>query len=232
MIGLGQQAFDKLLGERYDAKPIAASLFYQEGVDLGIQGLPFDLFISEEFEASYTLSKHPMQNGVKVSDHVRKEPMKIPIKGMFTNHPISYKLNRERKVELEKLDFNQKLENRALKYFNKLKELADKMEPVKLITSLHNSDNMIITNISSARDEKSRDSILFNVTLEEIFIVSLSQQTVDYKFYDAGYIPPKNMDTDVNKMTASEKKNGIQSAETKEVNKVIETINPRFIRWK
>ena len=94
MIGLGQQAFDKLLGKRYDAKPIAASLFYQEGVDLGIQGLPFeDFFISEEFEASYTLSKHPMQNGVKISDHVRKEPMKVPIKGMFTNHPISYKLN-------------------------------------------------------------------------------------------------------------------------------------------
>ena len=171
-----------------------------------------------------------MQNGVKAGDHVRKEPMKVPIKGMFTNHPISYKLNRERKVELEKLDFNQKLENRALKYFNKLKELADKMEPVKLITSLHTFDNMIITNISSARDEKSRESILFNVTLEEIFIVSLSQQTVDYKFYDAGYVPPKNMDTDVNKMTASEKKNGIQSAETKEVNKIIETINPRFIR--
>lgn len=230
MIGLGQQAFDKLLGQRYDAKPIAASLFYQEGVDLGIQGLPFDLFISEEFEASYTLSKHPMQNGVKVSDHVRKEPMKVPIKGMFTNHPISYKLNRERKVEIEKLDFNQKLENRALKYFNKLKELADKMEPVKLITSLHIFDNMIITNISSARDAKSRESILFNVTLEEKISVSLSQQTVDYKFYDAGYIPPKNMDTDVNKMTASEKINGMQSAETKEANEIIEKINPRFIR--
>lgn len=232
MIGIGQQAFEKLLGNRYDAKPISASLFYKEGADLGIQGLPFDLFISEEFEASYTLSKHPMQNGVKVSDHIRKEPLKIPIKGMFTNHPISYKLNRERKVEIEKLDFNQKLENRALKYFNKLKELADKMEPVKLITSLHNFNDMMITNISAARDEKSRDSIFFNVTLEEIFIVSLSQQTVDYKFYDSGYIPPQNMDTDVNKITANEKKNGIKSAETKEVDELIKTINIRALRWR
>lgn len=151
---------------------------------------------------------------------------------MFTNHPISYKLNIERKVEIEKLDFNQKLENRALKYFNKLKELADKMEPVKLITSLHNFNDMIITNISAARDEKSSDSIFFNVTLEEIFIVSLSQQTVDYKFYDAGYITPQNMDTDVNKITANEKKNGIKSAETKEVDELIKTINIRALRWR
>lgn len=72
----------------------------------------------------------------------------------------------------------------------------------------------------------------FSVTLEEIFIVSLSQQTVDYKFYDAGYIPPQNMDTDVNKITANEKKNGIKSAETKEVDELIKTINIRALRWR
>lgn len=51
-----------------------------------------------------------------------------------------------------------------------------------------------------------------------------------YKFYDAGYIPPQNMDTDVNKITANEKKNGIKSAETKEVDELIKTINIRALR--
>lgn len=229
MIGIVQKIYESSQ-KSYDARPIPASLFYNENISLGIEGLYFDLFISEEFEAKYSKSSHSLQSGVVISDHVRKEPFSIPIKGLFTNHPISYKLNNERKIEIEKINLSQKIENRALSSFNKLKELADKMEPVKLITSLHSFDEMIITNIKASRDEESKDSILFSVLLEEIKVINLSQINVDYNFYDKSYVAPKDMKNDSSKLTAEKKNSGNISVEEKSVNEITKQLNARFIK--
>ena len=104
------------------------------------------------------------------------------------------------------------------------------MEPVKLITSLHSFDEMIITNIKASRDEESKDSILFSVLLEEIKVVNLSQISVDYNFYDKSYVAPKDMKNDSSKLTAEKKNSGNISVEEKSVNEITKQLNARFIK--
>ncbi|MCF0223826.1 MAG: hypothetical protein HUK20_06120 [Fibrobacter sp.] len=201
-----------------DPRPIPASLFYRRGKNVGISQqregssdfdyFPFDLFISEKHRLSFNVGDHPLQNGCVVSDHVYKELQEVTLEGLYTNHPV----NKDGKVEIVHFggEFSNSagsLSNTAIKKFDELKNLAKKMMPVRLVTSLEIYPKMIITSLDYSRDEKSGSSIRFTMQLREINIVSLKNIKSNY------YFTPDEMKNAKDRLIASKAKKGKRSAD-------------------
>ena len=208
------------------AQSVPASLFFrEEGKGLFsldkdgkvLKHLPFNLFISEENELNFRVSSHTLQNGSTIADHVHKEPQKVTIDCMFTNHPLkkSWEVNEVKfKDEYATSDVKSTLSNTALANYTKIKELAKKREPVRLVCSLEVYPKMIITSIKDARGPKSGSSVRFTMTLEEIKTVSLKNVKMDYNFQ------PEDMVTANDKMISNEKKLGKRTAEEAEADQL------------
>ena len=215
MIGYVNKAIDYFSDSKpKKAQSVPASLFFrEEGLGLFsldksgkvLNHLPFNLFISEDHELNFRVSEHTLQDGATVTDHVHREPYKVTVEGMFTNHPLK-KLEETNEVKFKDSyatsEVKSTLSNTALANFEKVKELAKKREPVRLVCSLEVYPKMIITSIKAQRDSKSGSSIRFTMTLQEIKTVSLKTVTMSYSFQ------PEDMVTANDKMIAAEMKLG------------------------
>lgn len=214
MIGYVNKAIDYFSDSKpKKAQSVPASLFFrEEGLGLfsldksgNLNHLPFNLFISEDHELNFRVSEHPLQDGSTVTDHVHREPYKVTVEGMFTNHPLKKpeETNEVKfKDEYATSEVKSTLSNTALANFEKVKELAKKREPVRLVCSLEVYPKMIVTSIKAQRDSKSGSSIRFTMTLQEIKTVSLKTVTMSYSFQ------PEDMVTANDKMIAAEMKLG------------------------
>ena len=215
MIGYVNKAIDYFSDSKpKKAQSVPASLFFrEEGLGLFsldksgkvLNHLPFNLFISEDHELNFRVSEHTLQDGATVTDHVHREPYTVTVEGMFTNHPLK-KLEETNEVKFKDSyatsEVKSTLSNTALANFEKVKELAKKREPVRLVCSLEVYPKMIITSIKAQRDSKSGSSIRFTMTLQEIKTVSLKTVTMSYSFQ------PEDMVTANDKMIAAQMKLG------------------------
>lgn len=215
MIGYVNKAIDYFSDSKpKKAQSVPASLFFrEEGLGLFsldksgkvLNHLPFNLFISEDHEINFRVSEHTLQDGSTVTDHVHREPYKVTVEGMFTNHPLK-KLEETNEVKFKDSyatsEVHSTLSNTALANFEKVEALANKREPVRLVCSLKVYPKMIVTSIKAPRDSKSGSSIRFTMTLQEIKTVSLKTVTMSYSFQ------PEDMVTANDKMIAAEMKLG------------------------
>lgn len=214
MIGWGMQAYDYLAGKERTAQPLPASLFVKD--NMGLAGHRFDLFESEEHAMEWKLGDHPLQDGSTISDHVQRQLREVTVKGRFVNRPIRDKLNNKDKVEVDKIDGSSALTNKALDKFNAVVALADRREPVTLVTSLADYPQMVITSIEASRDGSSGDSIAFTMTLREVETVKL-KNAVSVSTWQ-----PDDMDTANNRMVSSEANVQQVSAETVDMDELAE----------
>lgn len=226
MIGYVSQIYDAATRKEKAAQSVPASLFFRnDEKNMGIDGLPFDLFISEKHRLSFKVSDHPLQNGCTISDHVQRELQDVTIEGMFSNHSV----NRD-DVPREAIEFDSEygttdvlndkwqnpkpLPNTALQKLEKLRELASKKEPVRLVCSLDIYPKMVITDVSYERDAKSGSSVRFTITLREIVTVDLKYSTSSYNF------SPEQIKSMNDKIIASQVNSGNKAGEIKDANEL------------
>ena len=166
MIGLIQKAF---FTENHEAKPVTASLFARAdmGLHKGLQEFKFDLFIDESHGLDFKFSEHPLQDGSVITDHVTRQLRTCKISAMFTNHSVSNRLGNDKEIKIEGYEDAVITENVALKKYEALEKLANKREPVRLVTSMIVYPKMIIKNIRTNRTAKDGESIKFTMTLSE-----------------------------------------------------------------
>lgn len=207
-IGWAMSLYDAVAGKQYEAKTLPASLFARD--DLGIEGHPFDLFEAEEHEFAWKVGDHPLQDGSTVSDHVQRQLREVRVTGMFTNHPMAEKRENREKVKVGE-DSDVAMVNRAKESFTSLVSLADKREPVKLVTSLAEYPKMVITSIRTTRDKDSGEAVEFEMTLREIRTVTL-KNAVSVSTWQ-----PDDMDTANHRLVAAETNVQQVSAETYEL---------------
>lgn len=210
-IGWAQQLAAALTGARHEAKPLPASLFAPKDKNdrLGIQGFPFDLFEAEEHDLRWKLGDHPLQDGSTVSDHVQRQLREVRVKGMFTSHPMAGRLGNESKVEVA--DSEGSMANRAKEMFLAVVALAERKEPVKLVTSLLDYPKMVITEISAERGPRSGEAVEFDMTLREVEVVKLKNAV------GVATWQPDDMDTANHRVVAAEANVQQVSAETYEL---------------
>jgi hypothetical protein len=224
MIGWIQKATNK----HYDAQPVAASLFIRSE-QLGLEAIPFDLFMDESHGLEFKVSEHPLQNGSVVADHVQRQLRSCTIKGMFSNHSMKEKLESENRDVVEIVDPNTAEANkmttpRAREMYMKLEALADKKEPLKLVTSLIVYPKMIITSIKSDRGKADGESVKFTMVLREIEIKKIMQVSGKY-IYD-----PQKTNTSDQRLISLKKMGGRKSADEIEADALTDKLNASLLK--
>lgn len=129
-----------------------------------------DGVISEQHSSRAKVTKHPVEYGVDITDHVIKQPIKVVVNGIVTNSPfIKQYANRLPGDPKFGKQFVQSLKGeRARNAFAGLIELQNARERLRLQTGFLLYDNMVLTDVSAPSDVQ--DNLKVRLTFEEVFI--------------------------------------------------------------
>lgn len=112
-------------------------------------GIPLDVVINENHTSEVNIPRHPVERGVKVSDHVWREPREIEIECIIQGPGL-------------------------MGIYNDLLDLQEEAELFDFVTGLLVYENMLIQGLYPIRDKDYARSLKFNAKLVEVIIVSPS----------------------------------------------------------
>lgn len=229
-----QGLIDKFSSEDIPPKVMQSSLFFREE-DFGFEELKFDLLIDESHSLDFDIPEHAVENGSSISDHVCERLRSVQITGLFTNHPIGGKksgyVNEDGTVNEEpdevRVDGAEGRGNIALANFEKLKEIARRRKPVRLVTSLEVYEEMVFESTPYSRGPDDGESIKFTAKLREVRTVNVSTVRRDGVWNPPA---PKTQATDAGKKMAENNKAGKATAVERNSSKIEESITGRVMQ--
>lgn len=153
-----------------------------EGVTTGNPFLPigaveFDAALSETHVGNAEVTKHPVEVGADISDHVRRQPEQLTINGIVSNTPLVFFASL------------QESPRRAEEAYGKLKELKDNGTVISVVTSLREYANMVITGFTVTRD--AQNGQVLNCTLDLVEVLTAEVQTAEVPVPEEG-VPNKS----------------------------------------
>lgn len=229
-----QGLIDKFTSEDMPPKVVQSSLFFRDE-DFGIGELPFDLLIDESHSLDFDIPEHAVEDGSSISDHVQERLRTVQITGLFTNHPIGGKksgyVNEDGTVNEEPdeviVDGAEGRGNIALANFEKLKEIARRRKPVRLVTSLEVYEEMVFESIPYSRGPDDGESIKFTAKLREVKTAKVSTVRRDGVWNPPA---PKTQATDAGKKMAENEKEGKATAVERSSSKIEESITGKVMQ--
>lgn len=229
-----QGLIDKFSSEDIPPKVVQSSLFFRDE-GFGLEELKFDLLIDESHSLDFDIPEHAVENGSSISDHVCERLRSVQITGLFTNHPIGGKksgyVNDDGTVNEEPdeviVDGAEGRGNIALANFEKLKEIARRRKPVRLVTSLEVYEEMVFESIPYSRGPDDGESIKFTAKLREVRTAKVSTVRRDGVWNPP---PPKTQATDAGKKMAENNKAGKATAVEKATGKIEESITGKVMQ--
>lgn len=135
------------------------------GVNASDEFLPFgavemDASISESHKASNELTKFPVEVGVDISDHVRRQPNELQLTCVVTNHPL--------------FPGGGLGGRRSLSAYYDVLTMLDEAQLVDVVTSLRTYTNMVIESLEVPRDDKRGESVEMKLGLREVLTVEIA----------------------------------------------------------
>ena len=229
-----QGLIDKFTGSDIPPKVMQSSLFFRDE-GFGLEELKFDLLIDESHSLDFDIPEHAVENGSSISDHVCERLRSVQITGLFTNHPIGGKksgyVNEDGTVNEEpdevRVDGVEGRGNIALANFEKLKEIARRRKPVRLVTSLEVYEEMVFESIPYSRGPDDGESIKFTAKLREVKTAKVSIVRRDGVWNPPA---PKTQATDAGKKMAENNKAGKATAVENATGKIKESITGKVMQ--
>ncbi|MFT9498018.1 phage baseplate protein [Anaerosolibacter sp.] len=129
-----------------------------------IGGVEVDVLMEQEFTKEYEVPSHPTENGFIISDHVIAKPATISMIVSVGPSPVTW-------GSVLGSGFN-----RAEEVLSKLGTLADRKEPIKVVTNFKVYEPVIIVKLSAPQKQGSGSVIQFGLDLVRINMVD--SQTV------------------------------------------------------
>ena len=220
---------NSIFGDRLDIKSlIPTSLFYpKEGYSVG--EIDIDLILDENHSKHAVVTENPLQDGRSVSDGIYLQLREGSLTALVSNHSLKHvqKIDDEKQnaeTLMNMAQWKDQLKNRARDAWNDLKDLMDKKQPVKIVTSLETYDNVVITDIETSRDGETGEALEIMINFRQIQTVSLMETVV------SGPVQPKDMKSGINRSAAVGVNNGQKvAAEPSEADKnqlILGRINP------
>lgn len=114
-----------------------------------IGGIPVDVVINESHTSEVNIPKHPVERGVKVSDHVWRDPYKVELECIIDGPGV-------------------------MQAYADLLTVQQEAEPFDFVSGLKVYENMLIEGLYPTRDKDYGRVLKFNATLVEVIIVSPS----------------------------------------------------------
>lgn len=149
-----------------------------------VDTLTIDATLSETHSSKVTVTRHPVEQGVKITDHKLREPDGLVMDCIITNDPMPTTDSETpaQYVNPSGQTFNYAAKSsyepdRASKAYQTLLSLLDSPDLLSVVTSLRNYDNMVLTDITAPRDSGTGEALRFTVTFTQIRVVQ-NQTTV------------------------------------------------------
>lgn len=137
--------------------------------DYRLGELSIDAVIKEGHELKAKVSEHPTESGASFGDHVSLEPVSLQIEGIISNTPMTL-IGLTAVRSLDNYIHNRS-NDRAAEAFKKLEAIFAQREPINIVTSLKDYDNMVLESLSIERAGETRESLHFRATAKQIRIV-------------------------------------------------------------
>ena len=175
------------------------------------------------------MTENPLQDGRAVSDGIYLQLREGSLTALVSNHSLKHvqKIDDEKQnaeTLMNMAQWKDQLKNRARDAWNDLKDLMDKKQTVKIVTSLETYDNVVITDIETSRDGETGEALEIMINFKQIQTVSLTETVV------SGPVQPKDMKSGINRSAAVGVNNGQKvAAEPSEADKnqlILGTIVP------
>ena len=147
----------------------------------GQQDLSFDTTISEEMTSRLTVTRQPVETGVKIADHAYMEPLELEIEGQVGDIWLH---GRDRQGNPVNGDVFQSVVSRSATAWAVLRGLQASAEPFDVQTGLGLMQNMVLEEISPIVNKRNANALRFRARLVETTFVST--QTVTYPPRAAG----------------------------------------------
>ena len=130
------------------------------GVDASAEVLPFgaielDASIEEKHVNKNDVTSFPVESGVDITDHVRKQPDVVTIRGIVTDHPIG-------------LGGALGVSGRSLDAYGKALYMLANAQLITVVTTLNTYEDMVIESMEVPRDSKRGNAVEMNLTLREV----------------------------------------------------------------
>jgi len=126
--------------------------------------LKLDACLSQQHGRSADITKHKVETGASITDHIRPGPYTLTVNGLVAYAP-------PRDAIAVALGAFLGDDNRHVKAFERLMQAIDKSEIVKVETGLKVYENMAIRSVDSPREVKTGNDFVFTLQLEEIRFV-------------------------------------------------------------
>lgn len=136
--------------------------------------LILDASVSEVHTTSSTITDHPVETGANITDHVHKNPDTLVITGIVTNTPTRFPegiISVPVFQAIERTFAKNVTNDLARTAYDKLRDLVNNKELVKIVTNLRTYENMLIEEFSVNRDFETADALAFTMRLREVRIV-------------------------------------------------------------
>ena len=143
-------------------------LIFGPKTHLTVGVVQFDASVSETHTRECQVTEHPVEDGVAITDHIRRTADRIEVNGIVTNHPLIFLASIQAVSPLT--DDLSPVTDRAELAYQKLCELMDKGELVTVVTSLHEYASMAITSMSVTRDVQNGNVLNCSLSLREMVV--------------------------------------------------------------
>lgn len=125
-------------------------------VGTGLDAVTFDAVVQESFSSTSTVTKHPVETGAHIADHIQDQPDELQIEGILSNVPVMMLAS----LRVSSL--------RAEEEYEKLLALKEKKEPMTVYTSRREYEDYVITRIQRTRTPDLGDSVKVSLGLERV----------------------------------------------------------------
>lgn len=166
-----------------------------------VEGITFDLILSESHELSAVVCEHPVQNGSAVTDHIQPQPTKGSFKVLVTEYSIKDGHGGWRG------DTFDTSASRAKRVWASFKSIFANKMLCDLVLVLDPYFDVVLTRVSAMRDGSSGEAQEFDVEFTQIRRADLATAPLNVT------AKPANMLTDKNKQAAPPVANGTDTPE-------------------
>jgi hypothetical protein len=133
-----------------------------------------DASVNETHTKANDLTKHPVETGTDITDHIRQQPQKIEITGVISDTPLFLlaSVSAPSPVDGQTLGTDDRVRAADKEFLRAM----DQGSTLSVFTTLRQYANMVITQYAVTRDKDTGNILSFKMTLEEIVIVEQAQE--------------------------------------------------------
>jgi hypothetical protein len=190
--------------------PQSVTLAYSQ-IKAQIATLTLDASIEETHHTEVDSTDSPVEQGVDVTDHLRKKPDRVTIKGMVTNYPLGTVAPQNTNVSTPSgssfayMSASQWVPGTAENAYYTLLDLAGSATLITITTALRTYQNMALVSLDVPRTAAIGASLQFTAVFKEIQIVQ--NQTVQ-----VARAPKQQPNQNTNKQVAQPKNQSIAAS--------------------